>query len=74
LTVAGNSGSRGFYEAFDVTVAGNGLNLTGNGPLTVTQTIPVTTSTTPGLTDPGTTQVFTNQTTRTVGTTLHLDE
>jgi Flp pilus assembly protein TadG len=74
LTVSGNSGSRGFYEAFDVTIAGNGLNLTGNGPLSVTQTIPVTTSTTPGLTDPGTTQVFTNQTTRTVGTTLRLDE
>ena len=74
LTVAGNSGNRGFYQAFDVTIAGNGLNLTGNGPLTVTQTIPVTTSTTPGLTDPGTTQVFTNQTTHTVGTTLRLDE
>jgi hypothetical protein len=74
LTVSGNSGSRGFYEAIDVTIGGNGLNLTGNGPFNVTQTIPVTTSTTPGLTDPGTTQVFTNQTTRTVGTTLRLDE
>jgi hypothetical protein len=74
LTVAGNSGNRGFYEGFDVSIGGNGLNLSGNGPITITQTIPVTTSTTPGLTDPGTTAVFTNQTTRTVGTTLHLDE
>jgi Putative Flp pilus-assembly TadE/G-like len=74
LTVAGNSGNRGFYEGFDVSIGGNGLDLSGNGPITITQTIPVTTSTTPGLTDPGTTQAFTNQTTRTVGTTLHLDE
>jgi len=74
LTVSGNSGNRGFYEAFDVTIAGNGLNLAGNGPLNVTQTLPVTTSTTQGLTDPGTTATSTSQTTRTVGTTLRLDE
>jgi hypothetical protein len=74
LTLSGNNGARGFFEALDVTIGGNGLNLSGNGPIDVTQTVPVTTSTTPGLTDPGTTAVFTNQTTRTVGTTLRLDE
>jgi len=74
LTVSGNSGNRGFYQALDVTIGGNGLDLSGNGPIDITQTIPVSTSTTPGVTDPGTTQVFTNQTTRTVGTTLRLDE
>ena len=74
LSVAGNSVNRGFFEASDVSIGGNGLDLSGNGPITITQTIPVTTSTTPGLTDPGTTVVSTNQTTRTVGTTLRLDE
>jgi hypothetical protein len=74
LTVAGNSVNRGFFEAFDVAIGGNGLDLSGNGPIDVTQTVPVTTSITPGTTDRGTTQVFTNQTTRTVGTTLRLDE
>jgi Putative Flp pilus-assembly TadE/G-like len=74
LTLSGNNGARGFFEALDVTIGGNGLDLSGNGPIDVTQTVPVTTSTIPGLTDPGTTQVFTDQTTRTVGTTLKLDE
>jgi hypothetical protein len=74
LTVSGNSGNRGFYEAFDITIGGNGLDLSGNGPIDVTQTVPVTTSTTPGLTDRGTTATSTSQTTRTVGTTLRLDE
>jgi len=76
LTVSGNSVNRGFYEAFDVKIAGNNFDLSGNGPIgpTVTQTVPVTTSTTPATTVPGTVVTLTNQTTRTVGTTLGLDE
>jgi Putative Flp pilus-assembly TadE/G-like len=74
LTVDGNSANRGFFEAFDVAIGGNRLDLSGNGPIDVTQTVPVTTSTTPGFTDRGTTATLTNQTTRTVGTTLRLDE
>jgi len=72
LTFAGNSGAHGFFEAYDILVSGNNLTLTGNGPIGGPTTIPVTTSTTPGVS--GTTITVTTSSTQTTGTTIGLDE